>query len=305
MLLASACHYALARTPPPDDRAADRTEILASISEISRAYVARDPRPFERLFLDSFVSIRGKPVFNMREQLIAMMQADSIYLRAGKRLDYETLSYEAENPQIRFYGDTAVVTVAKRNLWAYRGQRCLSRIQATELWAKIGGEWKIAASHTNTFHCDSKPYYPIHSAVSAVPQRTRPPANQDFQSEQEVREVIRTIAAAQSSLEEEPSTIVGRFTSDDFVSTGLNGEINNRRDILATIPAAVPARAFGIRNQDDALLIYGNAAVYTYKVRRPDLTVSDGSPQQTSIIFAKAQNQWLIVAAHTSKYSAD
>ena len=50
---------AFGQTVVPSERSADEIEILHSINEISDAYVARNPEPFERLFLENYVSIRG------------------------------------------------------------------------------------------------------------------------------------------------------------------------------------------------------------------------------------------------------
>ncbi|MEO7672734.1 MAG: hypothetical protein ABIU09_01485, partial [Pyrinomonadaceae bacterium] len=109
VVLAAFSAPALAQFGSLPDTGDDRNEILRAIAEISTAYVARNPEPFERIYLENYVSIRGKPVYNSREQLIAMMRADSAPLRAGKKLDYQTLSYESENPQFHFYGSSAVI----------------------------------------------------------------------------------------------------------------------------------------------------------------------------------------------------
>ena len=303
MHLASICLFALGQ--PPADRTADRNQILNSISEISRAYVARDPAPFERLYLEHYANIRGKPIYNFREQLIAMMQADSILLRAGKKLKYQTVRYESESPQITFYGRIAIVNVAKRNYWQYDGQKCETRTQATELWVKPEEEWKIAASHTTTFQCDPKPFHPIHSAVAAMQSRTKAPANTDFEAEQQVRELIRILAAARASLDEPFETVVARYTPDTFVSIDPAGVVGRDRRILSTIQMPLPNRAAGFRTQDDAILVYGDAAVYTYRVRGVEATPVTAAQQQCTIFFAKNGNQWMIVAAHISKQTGD
>lgn len=303
MLLALTCRFAFGQAAV--DSTADRNQILNSISEISRAYTARDAAPFERLYLENHASIRGKPFYNLRAQLIAMMQADSVLLRAGKRLDYETIRYESEAPQISFYDRVAIVNVAKRNYWQYNGQKCQTRTQATEVWIKPADEWKIAAGHTTTFQCDPKPFHPIHAAVAAIQARTRPPVNTDIEAEHQVRDLIRTLAAARASLEEPFESVVERHVADSFVSTDLKGSVGRNRGTLATIQVPLPNRAAGFRNQEDAVLVYGNAAVYTYRVRGAGETGSAESPQQCTIVFARTGGRWLIVAAHASRQHGD
>ena len=82
LFLVSGCFHAGGQPLRAPDRSNDRNEILRSIAELSSAYVSRTPDPFEKTYLDNYVSIRGKPVFNSKEQLIAMMNADQVLLKA-------------------------------------------------------------------------------------------------------------------------------------------------------------------------------------------------------------------------------
>lgn len=302
LLLALTCRFALGQ--PTTDSTADRNQILGSIAEISRAYVARDPAPFERLYLEGHTSIvRVKPTYNLREQLIAMMQADSVLLRAGKKLEYRTISYESDPPQINLYDRAAVVTVAKTNSWQYEIRRCQTRTQSTELWVKPANEWKVAAVHTTTFPCNSRQFYPPHAAVAAIESKLKPPANTDVEGEQQLRELIRTLVAARASLEEPFAAVVERHIADNFVSTDLKGEVSGDRSLLNMIQVPLPSRSIGFRNQEDAVVVYGNAAVYTYRLRdKPE--ASDGL-QRCTIIFVRLDGKWMIAAAHTSRPSDD
>ncbi len=300
VLFVSVSQFALAQAAPNSDPAADRTQIENSISEISKAYLLRDPGPFERLYLEHHAAIRGRPIFNLREQLIAMMSADSIVLRAGKRLDYQSLRYENKPPEIYLYGQTAIVTVTKDHYWQYHGQKCLTRTQGTELWVKEEGEWKFAASHTNTFDCDPKPFYPIHPAVAALQSRTRPPANTDTQAERQVRDVIQAFAAAKALSTEAFEAVLARYVPDTFVSTDPAGKVAADRALLATIRVPLPSRSSAFRNQDDVIIIYDDAAIYTFKVRGGVGPAADVI-QQVTVFFAKQGGRWTIVAAHASR----
>ncbi|MCC6328739.1 MAG: hypothetical protein IT174_09495 [Acidobacteria bacterium] len=298
MLIASVCPFALGQLPA--DSPSDKEQILNSISEISRAYLARDPIPFERLYLENHAAIRAKPVFNLREQLLAMTRADSIILRAGKRLDYETLRYESKAPQVYLYGRTAIVTIAKEHYWQYRGQKCLTRTQGTELWVKQGLEWKFAASHNNTIECDPKPFYTIHPAVAALQSRTRPPANTDLEAEQQIRALIQELVAARTAPDISFDDMQNIDISDYFVATNVRGEISRSRSILSDIQVPAPKRATAFRGQDDVILVYGDAAVYTFRARESSEAGRNAIRQET-IFFARLGGRWLIVAAHESK----
>ncbi|NOT47700.1 MAG: hypothetical protein HOP17_08110 [Acidobacteria bacterium] len=304
ILIVSICQYIFAQPLRAVDRTADRTQILAEIESISKAYVGRDPLPFESIYLENYVSIREKPVYNVREQLIAMMKADSIILNAGKKLDYETLFYETENPQIRFYGRAALVISTKKNLWQYHSQKCLTKMVSTELWVKPERDWKLAAGHATTFQCDPKPYHPIHKAVATIPARGKP-VNTDPESEQQIRELLGAFAKAQAAGGKTYDSVLESVVVKDFKAIDLSGESVTDLSTLADIQAPAAARSPGLRNQDDALVIYPDAAVYTFKVRPPAASPANNLSKQCSIFFVKTENRWMIAGAHVSKYLAD
>lgn len=299
--------HALAQLSRLPDRTDDQTEIMRSIAEISRAYVARDPEPFERIYLENYVSIRGKPVYNTREQLIAMMKADSGPLKAGKKLDFETLSYESENPQFHFYGQTAIVNIFKKNFWQYHGNKCLTKTQATEVWLKREGTWQLAAGHATTFQCDPKPFYPMHAAVAAIPSRTKAPANSDSEAESQVRAVVNEIVNARTAGTDGFSAILDKYIARDFVATNIRGEVVRDHSELASLPPPTPSRIPGLRNQDDAILIYDDTALYTFRVRSAASPAGATleAPQQCTVVLVKIQGKWLIAAEHISKIGLD
>ncbi len=305
LLLVLICQYTLAQLPQPLDRTLDRIQILDEIEVISKAFVGRDPGPFERIYLENYVSIRDRPSYNTREQLIAMMKADAILLRAGKKPDYNTISYETENPHIRFFGRSAIVTSTKKNFWQYRDQKCLTKTIATEIWVKPENDWKIAAGQVTSFQCDPKPYHPIHPAVALVPVRSRPPINTDTESEQHIREIINGLVQARGTANGSFKSILERYVADDFSAIDVSGDTIQDRSVLRSIAASSPSRQPGLRNQDDALIIYPDAAVYTFKLRPEPTDPTGEPPRQFSVFFARSDNRWLIVAAHTSKYSAE
>lgn len=297
-LLILCCGLAAGQLLPASDRSADRDAILAAIASTSRAYVAREAAPFEQVYLENFVSIRGRPVYNTRAQLVAMMQADALVLAAGKKLDFDTISYESENPRIRFFGHTAIVNIARKNYWQYRGLKCLTRSQATEAWIKREGVWKAAASHQTMMQCAPKPVHPIHPAVAAIRSVSRPPANSDKGLETQLRETIANIVATRTAGE----TGLEDLITEGFVSTNELGVIAKDTSPLASIP--LPSQSRGPAGRaDDAIVIYDNAAIFTFKAMPPADAV--GGPRQTTIFFVRQGERWKAAAAHTSRYYGD
>lgn len=301
ILVVSICPHIFAQPLRAIDRSEDRTQILSAIEAISKGYVGRDPYPFEYFYLDNYLSIKEKPVFNGRDQLIAMMKADAVLLGAGKKLDYETLQYETESPQIRFLGLAAIVTSTKRNLWQYKGQKCLTKMATTELWVKPDGDWKLAAGHGTTFQCDNKPFHPIHPAVAKTPPRTKP-ANTDTDTEQLIRSLLTEVSLAQSGRIENAATVLKSGVSADFKGLDANGESSTDRSILADLPLAV-SRSVGMRDPNDILMIFPGAAVYSFKIKAA--AVQPSAPKQCSIFLARQDGRWQIAAFHISKYIVD
>lgn len=296
---------ALAQPIRAVDRSADQTKILAEIEAISRGYVGRDPKPFEDIYLENYVSIRERPSYNTRDQLIAMMKVDSVLMRAGRKLDFETILYETEDPKIRFYGRTAIVVSTKKNFWQYKSQKCLTRTFVTELWVKPENRWKLAAGHATTFQCEPKPFHPMHSAVATVPTRYKPSANTDAASEFQVREIVNSLSQAKSNSAKAFENALERFIAKDFSAVNLNGEIVRDRTILSGISLPPSTRQPGIRAADEALVVFPEAAVHTFKVRPAAGSPAGEVPKQCSVFFAKTEEQWSIVAVHVSKLVAD
>lgn len=273
----------------------EKIAILNSLSEISRAYVARDPRPFEKIYTENFVSVRERPVFNLRNQLIAMMRADSVPLRQGQKLDFMTLSYETVNPSIHLYPGSAVVTSVKNNLWEYRGKRCMTKYQTTELWVKPAESWKLAASHATIFHCKERPYYPIHQAVAMVEPLTRMPIPDESARLSELKTAIKSLRSFAFSSESTSDVL-----ADDFVSTGIDGVVATDTATLKNLIRDFPQHFSGSADAYHGVVILENTATLTIHGRPKKL---GSRVQQSSLFFVRIENEWRLAAVHTSPYA--
>ncbi len=288
--------------PPNRDRNADSLEIQTSIDLISRAYQNRDPAPFETLYLDRYISIRSKPVYNTRDQLIAMMKADAATLRARKKLEFETVLNKGENVQIRFFGNTAVATLARVNHWRYHESECVERTQQTEVWLRPEGTWQLAASHITTFPCDPQPPRPpLHPAVSAIPSVTIPPKNSDQAAETEINRFLNSVTSAFQSYGEKAAA-VDRSFAEDFVSTDLEGRVSNRRNSLLEGLKAESKRVPGQLRESKAIQIFGDTAICNFRLRasRKIGPGDDTGPQVFTIVLVKLGGLWKIAASHVS-----
>lgn len=291
------CLQGQSARPAPADRTADEQEIRKLIAEINAAFVERNYEPLERLYLEKFVSIRGRPQYNYRAQLISMMKADARDLAAGKKLDFQTVSYESENPQIRFFGTTAIVNIEKKNVWRYKSDQCLTRYQTTEVWIKREDAWRVAAAHATTFQCDPAPVYPLHPAVAAIPSQTMPQGNPDLAVDVAVRGTIAQISDSASGSE--------KFFADGYISANVGGELSPERSPLIT---ALQARLIGqsrLIRRDEALQIFGDTAVYMFRFKQKGRSGEPEVPIQASMVLVEMDGQWKAVASHFSKVITD
>ena len=291
IFLTCLAHAANPQGPPESPPTGpDIDQITARIREINRAYESRDHRPFERYYLDSYVNIRNKVVFNIKEQLIAMMRSDSHVIRSGRKPDHLTKSFRSQEPDIRIYGDIAVVNAVKLHEWEYRGSGCSTRFVATDAWVRDSGEWKLAAGAANTFHCDPLPWSRPHPAVAALGDRTTPPRGSD-ELASKVGSVIQAILA------DGPE---GRIAAETrFIGTDGEGR-KDAGEIIALLRAASnPAQRLSI--DEEVFLPLPGGAIYTFRSkRRGDRGFIDrGSVTQHLILIVEIEGQLKIAAAHS------
>ena len=61
---------------------------------------------------------------------------------------------------------------------------------------------------------------------------------------------------------------LAKYTVKNFVATTAEGEVVRDRAVLSSLPPPAPSRLTGLRNQDDAVVIYDDTALYTFKAKR-------------------------------------
>ena len=276
----------------------DQSEIKNLLTEIEQAFVSRDPAPFERIYLEGYAGIRGRPVYNALDQMIAMVRWDAAAIKSGKKLDFETLSFDNENPTVRIFGDAAIVTAVKKNSWRYKESRCINRYQSTDVFAKINGQWRLVLGQMSLIPCEPMPWQPPHPAVADIRNKTKPTLHLAPSTETEIRELIGKLTDAGMS----GTNGVDAFAAD-YVSTSITNEVSGDRSrLLAAF--RIPTSRSGERYRDDEAFLNfgGNVAAYVFRVRS-FAKGSDSKPEPPvtfSVIFSKLDGFWKIVASHES-----
>jgi hypothetical protein len=276
----------------------DVQEIRKAIDDVERAFVSRDPGPFDRTYMDGYVNVREKPIFNYRDQLSAMVKWDAAAMKAGKKLDFETLSYDSDLPIVQVHGDVAIVNVLKKNLWRYKDDRCLTQYQTTELWIRFDSTWKIAAAHMSTLQCDKMPWQPPHPAVAEIRPLAKPTKFISVTAETELRELISKLNDAGMRSD----TNVDPFLSD-FLFTSTNSSTSGDRSGLLTALKVPTMRNRERYRDDEVFLSFGPAAIYLFRIRSLPRAGETTAPAPIifSVMFIRSGAVWQIAAAHASE----
>jgi hypothetical protein len=276
----------------------DSQEIRKAIAEVERAFVSRDPAPFDRIYIDGYVNVREKAIFNYRDQLEAMVRWDAAAIKAGKKLDFETLSYDSDLPSIQVFGDVAIVNVLKKNLWRYREDKCLTQYQTTELWIKAESAWKIAAGHMSTIQCDQMPWQPPHPAVAEIRPLAKPLKFISATAETELRELLTKLTDAGLRNDTNADAFVPEYSF-----TATNASISGDRSGLLSALKVPTMRNRDRYRDDEVFLNFGPAALYLFRIRsfpKPGETTPT-PPIVFSVMFVKAGANWRIAASHASE----
>jgi uncharacterized protein (TIGR02246 family) len=128
--------------PPPafaQSRSADsERELRAAETELAAALSSVDVDQLSRLWADDFVSTMADGrVTSGKKRLEA--------LRAKKPDASSRVTNENQQVDVRVEGDWALVLVTSS--WLESGKRLGSPYQATHVWAKRDGRWRLVAAH--------------------------------------------------------------------------------------------------------------------------------------------------------------
>jgi uncharacterized protein (TIGR02246 family) len=144
VLLVNAFCAASARADTPaTPKSMAEQELRAVEAQLAQALSSVDVDQLARLWADDFVSTMVDGRVTTREKRLAS-------LRAQKPDNATSLIGTNEQVDVRVYGDWAVVLVT--SLWLSNGKRVGDPYQATHVWAKRGGRWRLVAAHISEVH---------------------------------------------------------------------------------------------------------------------------------------------------------
>ena len=118
-------------------------ELRAVEAQLAQALSSVDVDQLARLWADDFVSTMvGGHVVSGEKRLES--------LRKQKPDSASSLTGTNEQVDVRVYGDWAVVLVTSS--WLSNGKRVGDPYQATHVWAKRLGRWRLVAAHISEVH---------------------------------------------------------------------------------------------------------------------------------------------------------
>jgi uncharacterized protein (TIGR02246 family) len=118
-------------------------ELRAVEAQLAQALSVVDVEQLSRLWADDFVSTMVGGHVVSRENRLAS-------LREQKPDSASSLMGTNERVDVRVYGNCAVVLVTSS--WLSNGKRVGDPYQATHVWAKRAGRWRLVAAHISEVH---------------------------------------------------------------------------------------------------------------------------------------------------------
>jgi ketosteroid isomerase-like protein len=138
LIVKAFCAVSASADAPVTPRSVVDQELRAVESQLSLALSSADPDQLSRLWADDFVSTMDDGHVVSREKRLAS-------LRAQKPDGGSHLVGSNEHVEVHVYGDWAVVLVTSS--WLADGKRVGEPYQATHVWAKREGRWRLVAAH--------------------------------------------------------------------------------------------------------------------------------------------------------------
>ena len=90
------------------------------------------------------------------------------------------------------------------------------------------------------------------------------------------------------------SKVWAKYTTNDFMVTGVNGGLKNKQERMADIEGR-PQTSTPVPPTDEKWRSYGNTVIYTAST-----TSVDNKPQRITTVWVKQAGTWKVAAVHQS-----
>jgi hypothetical protein len=137
MAVVSAAVISVAQTMSKSDAVAAITKLE---NDGVKADLANDKTFFERVLADDWTAGDSRGAWYTKADVLKM---------ADDPKNNNTKSEKLSDLKVRAYGDAAIATYRDTNDGMMNGEHITETVIGTDTWVKMGGEWKLVASHAS------------------------------------------------------------------------------------------------------------------------------------------------------------
>jgi ketosteroid isomerase-like protein len=116
-------------------------ELLKIEKAFAEAIVKNDPEAIEQFVADDWIIIDPDGEIVDRTRFFEVIKSGA--------LTHDMMG--SEDPRVRVYGDSAVVTAISRTKGKFMGQEFSTQERATDVFVKRGGRWQCVLTHLTRF----------------------------------------------------------------------------------------------------------------------------------------------------------
>lgn len=121
-----------------------KSDAVAAITKLEndgvKADLANDKAYFEKVLADDWTAGDSRGMWYTKADALKM---------ADDPKNNNTKSEKLSDLKVRAYGDTAIATYKDTYDGMMNGEHIASTVIGTDTWIKIGGEWKLVATHAS------------------------------------------------------------------------------------------------------------------------------------------------------------
>lgn len=239
-----------------------------------QAFLHADGAALNRLLSDSWKVVH----VNGREQSKAQFIES---LQSGRA---RFLSIQIDEPEVRLFGDTAVVIARWSNPIEVKGERVQGQDRVTSVWVREAGRWRAVSDQAAYI----EGFAPSPTASSAAS------ASSDEQ------EILRIEKAIQDEWLKHNVSGVAEFIGDDVQYWSFRGARRGKADLLRNVAQNGEATT---QVEDPQVRVFGDSAIYSAKITDAGTDGSGASFKATTMVtsvFVRRNGRWQMVQDHES-----
>jgi uncharacterized protein (TIGR02246 family) len=265
-----------------DARADAQDEVLQAQEDMRQAFLHADGSALDRLLSDSWkvVHVNGR------------LQSKAQFIESLKSGRAKFLSIAIDQPEVRVYGGTAIVTARWSNSIEFKGERTSGNDRVTTVWMREGQSWRDIADHASFIE---------ESADKPVSPGTSKGADAaNANSGRDEAEVLRLEKTLQDAWLKHDVAAVSAIVADDLQYWSFKGSRRGKADLLKNVAQNGEATT---QVDDPQVRVFGDTAIYTAKITDAGEDANGMAFKATTMVttvFVRRNGKWQMVQDHES-----